>query len=67
MIQTPMKTIPILIILLITMGAGCVGQMNNDEIINETKKCEDADLIAEYQTNAFLPSLSRIVCKPKDL
>ena len=54
-----MKTI---LLLLFLMLSGCA--MSNDDIIAETKKCEDAGMIAVPHYNGFTERIVVIQCAP---
>lgn len=56
-----MKVVFILAILLMT---GCGDPLTNDEIIAETKKCQNAGLTTGYHSN-WRGELVRIVCFPR--
>ncbi len=61
-----MKKLILLASILVLVGAGCAS-ITNDEIIRETKKCEDAGLRAELHIGGLYLEPKRVICIPKDL
>ena len=53
--------------LLITLllVAGCMEPISNDEIISETKKCEDAGMDATVYHNGLTLQPERVECVPR--
>lgn len=54
-----------IILLLIFACCGCAKPMSNDEIIKETKKCENAGLSAEY-ARTLGGRIVDVQCGPKE-
>lgn len=54
-----------LIVLIFLFLCGCRRRMNNDEIIREVKKCQDAGLMAEEGRN-LNGEIEDIQCAPKE-
>jgi len=53
------------IIILVLLLSACTPTMSNDEIIKETKKCEDAGLKAQTIYNGVTGEVRYIRCMPK--
>ena len=49
---------------IVLTGAGCSG-MTNDEVILETKKCEDAGMMAEVLVREIDSAIAAVQCSPK--
>ncbi len=53
-----------IILILAIFLVGCA-QISNNEIIEETKKCEEAGLNAEKHFNGWTHNTTEIVCSPR--
>ena len=59
-----MKKILLLVSALVLLGAGCLQSFTNDDIIRETKKCEESGLKPEKLVNID-GVITGLQCSPK--